>query len=108
MIFCVKYFVPKGYRAITIWPFIFVKTSAVKENKRLINHEKIHIRQQLELLVLPFYLWYAVEFLVHLIRLKNRKKAYHAISFEREAHEMDADFNYLKNRRFWNFLTFFS
>ena len=99
---------PKGYRAITIWPFIFVKSTEIKKDKVLMNHERIHIRQQIELLIIPFYIWYGIAFFVHLIRLKNKKKAYHAICFEKEAHQMDYDFNYLKNRRFWNFLTFFS
>jgi hypothetical protein len=31
-------------------------------DKVFVNHEKIHLRQQLELLVLPFYVWYIIEF----------------------------------------------
>jgi hypothetical protein len=35
--------------AITLFPFIFLQNREDKENKTLINHEKIHIRQQLEI-----------------------------------------------------------
>lgn len=102
-----KYFVPKGYKAITIFPFIFTKNAICKSNVVLMNHEKIHLRQQIELLIIPFYLWYGLEYLVHLIRLKDKRGGYRAISFEEEAYENEFDLNYLKKRRFWNFLTFF-
>jgi hypothetical protein len=37
-----------------VFPFVIVGDALDKENSVLVNHEKIHIRQQLELLVLPF------------------------------------------------------
>ena len=51
---------------ITLYPFIFLKKSyferfgSQKEQRlaKTINHEKIHIKQQVELLVLPFYILY--------------------------------------------------
>lgn len=99
-----KYLVPKGYRGITLFPFIFLFRKEDKQNKVLVNHEKIHIRQQLELLVLPFFIWYGVEFLVKLIQYKNRAEAYRNISFEREAYNKEKDLDYLKRRSFWSFL----
>ena len=51
-----KYLIPKGYRGLTVFPFVLIKYRFDSENKVLVNHEKIHIRQQLELLVLPFFL----------------------------------------------------
>lgn len=101
-----KYLVPKGYRGITLFPFIFLFRKEDKQNKVLVNHEKIHIRQQLELLVLPFFIWYGVEFLVKLIQYKNRAEAYRNISFEREAYNKEKDLDYLKRRSFWSFLKF--
>ena len=73
----------------------------------LINHEKIHIRQQLELLVLPFFIWYLVEYLFRLYQFKDRNKAYRNIVFEREAYENEKDLNYLQKRSFWNFLRYY-
>ena len=88
---------------ITIFPFIFLRESAFKENKILINHEKIHIRQQLELLVIFFYLWYVVEYYYWYFKLKDKHLAYRNISFEREAYAMEEDLNYLETRKIWSF-----
>ncbi len=51
-----KYLIPKGYRGLAVFPFVFVKYSVDKENPLFVNHERIHLRQQLELLVIPFLL----------------------------------------------------
>ena len=99
-----KYLLPKGYRGITLFPFIFLLRKEDKRNKVLINHEKIHIRQQLELLVIPFFIWYGLEFLVRLFQYKNRREAYRNISFEREAYNNEKDLDYLKKRSFGSFL----
>jgi len=101
-----KYLVPKGYTGITIFPFVFLKTKSLKTDMVLINHEKIHLRQQLELLILPFYIFYIVEFLIRLIQYRNWYSAYRNISFEREAYINQSNLNYLKQRRFWSFLKY--
>lgn len=88
---------------ITIFPFIFLRELAFKENKILINHEKIHIRQQLELLIIFFYLWYVVEYYYWYFKLKDKHLAYRNISFEREAYAMEEDLNYLETRKIWSF-----
>jgi len=72
----------------------------------MINHEKIHIRQQLELLVVPFFLWYGIEFLIRWLQHKNRFVAYRNISFEREAYANEKDLGYLKRRSFWKFYSY--
>lgn len=101
-----KYLTPKGFRGITFYPFVFLADEDDKLNSVFINHEKIHIRQQLELLVLPFYVLYLVEYLFRLIQFKDRRKAYYSISFEREAYANEKDLNYLKKRSFWNFCSY--
>ncbi|WP_290698062.1 hypothetical protein [Lacinutrix sp.] len=106
MILISKYLVPKGYTGITIFPFVFLKTSALKEDAVLINHEKIHLRQQLEFLIVPFYIIYGLEFFVRLIQYKNWYNAYVNISFEREAYQNQTNFSYLKQRQFWSFLKY--
>lgn len=108
MLLVYRYLVPKGYTAITIFPFIILKNSSQKEDKILINHEKIHLKQQLELLIVGFYIWYAVEFLIWLIKLKHWHKAYLNISFEREAYKNENDLNYLKSRSLYSFLKYYS
>lgn len=103
MILISKYLVPKGYTGMTLFPFVFLKYAFLKGDKVLINHEKIHLRQQLELLIVPFYIFYLTEFLVRLIQFKNWHRAYHHISFEREAYENEAQLDYLERRPFWFF-----
>lgn len=49
-----KYLVPKGYCGMAVFPFVFVKYLRDKKNKVFLNHERIHLRQQLELLIFPF------------------------------------------------------
>lgn len=101
-----RYLIPKGFRGITLFPFIVVSERVLKENPVMINHEKIHIRQQIEMLILPFYIWYGIEFVVRILICKDKNKAYRNISFEREAYENEKDLNYLKKRPFWKFLNY--
>lgn len=87
----------QGIRALAFWPFIIMPRSTVVDPE-LINHEKIHLRQQLEMLVIPFYIWYLIEFYT---------KGYMNISFEKEAYSNEKDLQYLKKRRifaFWRYL----
>jgi hypothetical protein len=101
-----KYLVPKGYIGITLFPFIIVRERRLMRHALLLNHERVHLRQQAELLILPFYIWYAAEFLIRLIAYKNKKKAYRNISFEREAYANEGNPDYLKHRPFWQFLKY--
>lgn len=106
MIFISKYLVPRGYLGIALYPFVFLRFKELKQNNALINHEKIHLRQQLELLILPFYVLYCVEFLVRLTQFKNFKLAYKNISFEREAYINENNLEYLKSRLFFSFIKY--
>jgi hypothetical protein len=99
-----KYLIPKGYRGLALFPFVFVKYALDKKNEVFLNHERIHLRQQLELLVIPFFIWYFLEFLVRFLQFKNWDLAYRNISFEREAYANEKDLDYLKRRSFWGFL----
>ena len=108
MIFIVsKYLIPKGYTGLTFFPFVILKYKTSKNDLVTINHEKIHIRQQLELLVLPFYIWYFIDFGFKYLKYKDAKTAYRNIIFEREAYANENEFNYLKSRSFWRFLKYF-
>lgn len=89
-----------GYIAVTLWPFVFVRRRLEQYyTARVDRHERIHGRQQLEMLILPFYLWYALEWLVRLIVLRNGHRAYRAISFEQEAYVHEDNPDYLDARR---------
>ncbi len=112
----------KGYIALTIAPFIFIR----RENQGLFtgkvkSHEMIHATQQMECLfagalaallavdfgagwwsavfLFSFYLIYALEFLVKLPFCGfSIKAAYRSISFEQEAFRWEGDKYYLKIR----------
>jgi len=90
--------------AITIMPFgIYVKPDYLKD-EQTIQHEMIHARQQFEMLVLPFYAWYLVEWLIRLVI--NWKMAYMSVSFEREAYWNDDIMNYLIYRKPFAWLSY--
>ena len=101
-----KYLIPTGYTAMAIFPFIIIRNKKLISNKVLINHEKVHLRQQGELLVLPFYFWYISEYFMLLLKFKNHKKAYHSICFEKEAYSNECNYNYLINRKLWSFMKY--
>ncbi len=106
MILFSKYLVPKGYTGITIYPFVFLKRKALAEDKILINHERIHLRQQIELLILPFYIWYIIEFIIRFFYYRKWHLAYKNISFERESYTNEKDLDYLKSRSLWGFINY--
>ncbi|RRA95358.1 hypothetical protein [Paenimyroides viscosum] len=101
-----KFWVPKGFSGITVYPFVFVRDLFWAEKKSFVNHEKIHLRQQLELLIVLFFIWYGLEFFVRLIQFRNRQKAYRNISFEREAYANESNPDYLTNRKFFSFFNY--
>jgi len=96
----------KNFVGITLFPFIFLKDKSLKLNKTLVNHEKIHIKQQLEMFVIFFYTWYLIEYFIRLIHYKNKYEAYKNISFEREAYDNESNLLYLKNRKLYSFLNY--
>jgi len=74
---------------ITLFPFIILREGH-RDDKVLLNHEKIHLEQQKELLVVFFYIIYFVEWLF---------KGYRNISFEKEAYNNQYNLDYLKTRK---------
>ena len=118
-----KYIPFPGYKAINLFGVLFVKNNA-KIDDVTINHEGIHSKQFIELMILfavatvfirwwlplfsPlfFYVWYIVEWLIHLIRFRSADIAYRRISFEREAYTNQGDVNYLPKRTWFSFLNY--
>ncbi len=91
---------------IALFPFILVKEKHQLTDKVLINHEKIHFAQQLELLIIPFYLAYIFWYVFNLIRFRSHQKAYFCLPFEREAYANEYDSEYLANRKPFSFLKY--
>jgi hypothetical protein len=122
-------FITGGWAAgITLAPFgIYIKEKYLSD-KRMINHENIHWRQQMEmavtgaiialitgiillslgiyswwlllLLAFPFLFFYLWYVIEWFIRIfVNGKKAYKSLSFEREAYGNEDNLEYLKTRK---------
>jgi hypothetical protein len=97
--------------AIVFYPFIFISHDKkhfdnIKLGRYniLMNHEQIHYQQQKELLVIPFYIIYILNFGLNLFTFFfNGKLAYRNIIFEREAKTNELKSNYLITRKFWSF-----
>ncbi len=91
---------------MAIFPFVFVQKKEYKADKLLVHHEKIHLMQQLELLILPFYIIYFLNYLFNVFRFRAHSRAYMNIVFEREAYFMENVDNYFRTRKIWNWLEF--
>lgn len=108
MIIYSSWLVPNGFVGITIWPFIFLSHSKkwlIEERGQryhdlLVNHEKIHFRQQIEMLVVLFYILYVLDWIANGFVYKD-------IVFEREARANENNLDYLVERRFLNWLHYF-
>lgn len=86
-----------GYKVLNLFGLLFVRENA-RLNDYIINHEAIHTAQMKELLYIPFYLIYVLEYLFKLIKYKP-DEAYDNISFEKEAYANEKNKNYLKTRK---------
>ena len=60
--------------------------------------------QQRELLYLPFFVWYGIEWLVLLLKYRDRMEAYRHIRFEQEAYRHQHDLTYLEKRKHYHYL----
>lgn len=118
-------FIPaKGFAAINIYNILFVRPY-VKITDKLLNHEKIHTRQIIEvtiialllatllfimfgwwgafiLALLSYYLIYVIEWVIRL----PFGDAYRNISFEREAFHNENNLDYRKTRKLFSFLKY--
>ncbi|MBK6858698.1 MAG: hypothetical protein IPG95_00105 [Saprospiraceae bacterium] len=88
--------------AITIWPFIFLREQRYTKDSILLNHEKIHLKQQLETLILFFYFIYAFDYLRNRRKGMNPRTSYFNIRFEQEAYAYEKDLTYLSKRKAYN------
>ena len=93
--------------AMALFPFILLREDAMRNDAVLLNHERIHLKQQAELLVLPFYILYLFNYLANRLAYKGHHQAYLNIVFEREAYLQEANLAYLSTRRWYNWLLFF-
>ena len=90
--------------AMALFPFILIRKKDYQYDEVLINHEMIHLQQQWEMLILPFYFAYILNYFYNLIKYRNHHDAYFNICFEKEAYFFENNLNYLKHRKIWSFM----
>ena len=112
-----RFIPPKGFYAITVIKWIFVRDKykyldGSSIYNKMINHESIHEQQILDLTPetfpswlrytigsICFYLLYGLEWLFKLIPCFIKKKnAYRSLCAEQEAYKNERNFNYIKNK----------
>ena len=67
------------------------------------NQEAIHTKQMKDLLYVPFYILYLLEWLY---RLTQKGNAYKNISFEKEAYDNENDMDYLDKREHFSWIEY--
>lgn len=110
-----KTFLQGGYSTIMFFGLILTKKSKETFSRTTYEHENIHRQQFADCamlggflmliaffalqwwwaIVLPFtlfYILYLIEWLVRFIMLRDGRKAYRAISFEKEAYDLQGEY----------------
>lgn len=100
----------KGFIAINLFGVVFIRKEYKKYDgtysmARTMNHERIHTAQMRELLYIPFYLLYLLEWIYRLLT-PPMKTAYRDISFEREAMAHEENFDYVEQRKPYSFIKY--
>ena len=93
----------KGFLAINLFGYVFARKGEHLTHTSIL-HERIHTAQMKELLYVPFYLFYFLEWILKLF--KYGLKSYYNISFEREAFINEDDSSYLHHRERFAFLKY--
>lgn len=89
----------KGFKCINLFGILFCRKQL---NKIDINHEAIHTKQMQEMLYIPFYIWYVIEYLIKLFT----GSTYRDLSFEREAYDNQYNLSYLNNRKHYSWIKY--
>lgn len=95
---------PFGNKYIAIYLFGLLFTKRDYLSNEVIRHELIHEKQMLELGIIPFYIWYVLNYALNLLKYKDTKFAYENIIFEKEAYNLSKYSNYLSFRFRYSFL----
>jgi len=89
--------------AITLWPFILTTGPLSAQGE---NHERIHLAQQRELLIVGFYFLYVLDYVLGRSMGLSPEEAYMEIRFEKEAYAAQNDLGYLERRQFWAWIDY--
>ncbi|WP_292901516.1 hypothetical protein [Nonlabens sp.] len=97
----------KKYKSFAPLPLLLVKDKVYVKDLVVMNQEDIHGAQQKALLVLFFYLEYAIDYLIQFVKVKNQHKVFRNFVFESEAYSTEAGFNDQNSRKLGSFIKFY-
>ena len=95
----------KYYTGFSFFIFIWISDHA-HNRKHVINHEKIHFYQQLELLFIFHWLLYFSFYIIHRYKGLTHEQAYYSNPFEKEAYDQEAVEEYLFKRRPYSWMKY--
>ena len=93
-------------RGMALFPFILLREHSLAQDTVIMNHELIHHRQQVELLIIPFYFFYLLHYTINRFRYPDHQSAYRNIIFEKEAYANESNDHYLKQRKWFGFWSY--
>jgi hypothetical protein len=99
-------YLPSPPLGMALFPFILLQDETLLRDKYILNHERIHLRQEVELFILPFYVLYLLNYFINLFIYRSHYKAYRNICFEREAYQNDKNLSYLVTRKTWSWVRY--
>jgi hypothetical protein len=86
------------YTGLSFFIFIWI-SKLTKDEVKLVRHEKIHFLQQIEMLFIFHWLFYAAFYLIARSKGHSHWVAYRYNPFEIEAYENEHDTRYLRTRQ---------
>lgn len=86
------------YTGLSFFVFIWI-CKLTRDEVKLIRHEKIHFRQQVEMLFVFHWMFYVLFYLVSRLKGYGHYAAYRFNPFELEAFTKEDDVDYLRKRR---------
>ena len=93
-------------KGMAFFPFILLREYKYA-SQQIINHELIHFRQELEMLIIGFYIFRTVEKLyIRIIKKKRGLDAYLLLSTEQEAYLFSNSLDYLRKRKAYSFFKY--
>jgi hypothetical protein len=103
-----KYIPLKGFVALTLWPWIFVREDkSAKFTQMAKRHEGTHAHQQVECLLVGFLIIYCLEWIIKDVLCGfDSDRSYRSISFEQEAYEHQEEVYYNDVRRHFAWLKY--
>lgn len=93
------------YTGLSFFIFIWISKLTTDE-VRLVRHEKIHFRQQIELLFVFHWMLYIIFYLISRLKGYGHYGAYRCNPFELEAFTNDIDTAYLQRRKPYAWLNY--